>query len=49
MGVVNVVKLAVSGTFGVVYEFTDEIRYLIVPSYSNDSSINPNEEMTIIF
>ena len=48
-GVVNIVKLAVSGTFGVIYEFADEIRYLIVPAYSNDSSINPNEEMTIIF
>ncbi len=48
-GVVNIVKLAASGTFGVIYEFADEVRYLIVPSYTNDSSINPNEEMTIIF
>ena len=48
-GVYDLCKLAVSGTFGVLYEFTDEVRYLIVPSYSNNSSLNPGEELTIIF
>lgn len=48
-GVYDLCKLAVSGTFGVLYEFTDEVRYLIVPSYSNNSSLNPGEELKIIF
>lgn len=48
-GIYNVCKVIVSGTFGIVYEFTDEIRYLIVPSYSNASSLNPGEELTILF
>lgn len=48
-GIYNICKLAVSGTFGVLYEFTDEVRYLIVPAYSNASSLNPGEELTILF
>ena len=48
-GVYDITKLAVSGTFGVLYEVTDEVRYLIVPSYSNASSLNPGEELTIVF
>lgn len=48
-GLFNLCKLAVSGTYGVLYEFTDEVRYLIVPSYSNASSLNPGEELNIIF
>ena len=48
-GIFDICKLAVSGTFGVLYEVTDEIRYVIVPSYSNSSSLNPNEELTILF
>lgn len=48
-GVFNLCKLAVSGTFGVVYELTDEVRYLLVPQYSNESSLNPGEELTILF
>ena len=48
-GVYDICKLAVSGTFGVIYEITDEIKYVILPSASNDSSLNPNEEMVIIF
>ena len=48
-GLFDLCKLAVSGTFGVLYEVTDEIRYLIVPSYSNSSSLNPGEELNIIF
>jgi len=48
-GIFDICKLAVSGTFGVVYEVTDEIRYLIVPQYSNASSLNPGEELTILF
>lgn len=48
-GLYNIGKVAVSGTFGILYEFTDEVRYLIVPSYSNASSLNPGEELNIIF
>lgn len=48
-GVYNVTKLTVSGVFGVVYEFVDECKYIIVPSTTNDSSLNPDEELTIIF
>lgn len=48
-GVYNIVKMAASGTFGVVYEFLDECRYVIVPSYTNDSALNPDEELTIVF
>ncbi len=48
-GIFDICKLVVSGVFGIVYEVTDEVRYLIVPSYSNASSLNPGEELTIIF
>lgn len=48
-GVFDISKIVVSGTFGILYEVTDEIRYLIVPSYSNSSSLNPGEELTIVF
>ena len=48
-GVYNITKYAVSGTFGVLYEFVDECKYIIVPNTSNDSSLNPDEELTIIF
>lgn len=48
-GVFDICKLVVTGTFGIVYEFTDEVRYLIVPQYSNSSSLNPGEELTIMF
>lgn len=42
-------KLAVSGTFGVLYEFGDEVRYLILPSSVNDSALNPGDELTVIY
>ena len=48
-GVYDICKLAVSGTFGILYEVTDEVRYLIVPQYSNESSLNPGEELNIVF
>ena len=48
-GVYNLSKLAVSGTFGVLYEFYDECKYIILPNTTNDSSLNPDEELTIIF
>ena len=48
-GVYNLSKLAVSGTFGVLYEFYDECKYIIVPNTTNDSCLNPDEELTIIF
>ncbi len=48
-GVYGIVKTAVSGTFGVIYEIGDELLYTIVPSVSNSSALNPNEELTVIF
>lgn len=45
----NLTKYVVSGTFGVVYEFVDECKYLIVPNTTNDSCLNPDEELTVIF
>ena len=48
-GVYGIVKTVISGTFGVVYEIGDELLYTIVPSVSNSSALNPNEELTIIF
>lgn len=42
-------KLLVSGIFGILYEITDEIVYLILPCKSNDSSLNPGEELVIIY
>lgn len=48
-GIFDICKLLVSGTFGILYEVTDEVRYLIVPAYSNASSLNPGEELTIIY
>ena len=48
-GTADIVWLALSGTFGVLYEVGDEIMYVIMPSLSNSSSLNPNEEITIVF
>ncbi len=48
-GVYNITKYAVSGTFGILYELVDECKYIIVPNTTNDSSLNPDEELTIIF
>ena len=48
-GVYGIIKTAISGTFGVIYEIGDELLYTIVPSVSNSSALNPNEELTIIF
>ena len=48
-GVYDLGKIAVSGVFGVVYEVADEIVYVILPSASNDSALNPNEELIIVF
>ena len=48
-GIFDVCKVIVSGAFGIVYEVTDEVRYLIVPKYSNASSLNPGEELSIIY
>ena len=48
-GVYNISKTAVSGVFGVGYELVDEVRYLILPSSTNDTCLNPDEELTIIF
>ena len=49
MGIFDVAKLAVSGTFGVVYEFADEVVYLVLPSASSQASLNPGEELTIVY
>lgn len=48
-GVFDVTKVLVSGTVGVVYEFVDEVVYLILPSKTADSSLNPNEEIMIVY
>ena len=48
-GIYGIAKTVVSGTFGVIYEIGDEIVYTIVPSLSNSSALNPNEELTVIF
>ena len=48
-GVYGIVKTAISGTFGVIYEIGDELLYTIVPSVSNSAALNPNEELTVIF
>lgn len=48
-GVYNISKTAVSGVFGIGYELVDEVKYIIVPSTTNDSALNPDEELTILF
>ena len=48
-GVYDISKVIVSGTFGVLYEFADEVVYCILPSHSNSSSLNCDEELTILF
>lgn len=48
-GVYDITKVCVSGVFGVVYEVGDELVYVLVPSLSNSSALNPNEELTIVF
>ena len=47
--VADTAKLAVSGTFGVLYELGDEVRYVILPSSINDSALNPGDELSIIY
>ena len=37
-GVYGIVKTAISGTFGVIYEIGDELLYTIVPSVSNSAA-----------
>lgn len=48
-GVYEVGKTAVSGTFGVVNEVTDEVVYLVYPKASNNAALNPNEEIIVSF
>ena len=48
-GVYNITKLAASGVFGICYEFVDEVKYVIVPNTTNDSSLNPDEVLTILY
>ena len=48
-GTTNIIKTCATGVFGVGYEIVDEFRYLIVPSTTNDSALNPDEELTIVF
>lgn len=48
-GVYDISKIVVSGTFGVIYEFCDEVVYAVLPSSSNSSSLNPDEELTILY
>lgn len=48
-GIFDVSKVLVSGAFGVVYELGDEIKYVILPSSTTDSSLNPGDELVIIY
>ena len=48
-GSTNIVKTVTTGVFGIGYELVDEVKYLIVPSTTNDSALNPDEELTVIF
>jgi len=48
-GTTNIVKTATTGVFGVCYELVDEVKYIIVPSTTNDSALNPDEVITIQF
>lgn len=48
-GIFNTGEVLVSGAFGVLYEVTDEVKYLILPSASNSSALNPGEELTIVY
>lgn len=48
-GVYNIVKITGSGVFGVCYELVDEVKYIIVPNTTNDSSLNPDEVLTILY
>ena len=45
----NTVENATGGVFGVGYEIVDEVRYLFAPGYSNNSSLNPKEELKVTF
>lgn len=48
-GIFDITKVVTSGTFGIVYEAADEVRYLVAPNYANSSSLNPSEELTIVY
>ena len=48
-GSANIVKTVTTGVFGVGYELVDEVKYIIVPNTANDSSLNPDEVLTIQF
>ena len=48
-GTTNIVKTTATGVFGVGYELVDEVKYIIVPNTANDSSLNPDEVLTIQF
>ena len=48
-GIFDTCKNVVGGTFGVVYEIADEFVYVVMPSKSNNSSLNPGEELLIVF
>ena len=48
-GTTNIVKTTTTGVFGVCYELVDEVKYIIVPSTTNDSALNPDEVLTIKF
>ena len=48
-GIYDVSKIAVSGTFGVLYELGDEITYVVLPSKSANSTLNAGDVLTIIY
>jgi hypothetical protein len=45
----NSAENVVGGVFGVGYELVDEVRYLVAPKYSNNSSLNPKEVLKVTF
>ena len=48
-GLFDYTKVIASGVFGLLYEVGDELVYVVAPSLSNDSALNPNEELTVLF
>ena len=48
-GIYEFGKTAVSGTFGILYEVSDELVYLVYPKASINSALNPDEELVVIF
>ena len=48
-GVYDYSKIITSGVFGLLYEVGDEVVYLVYPAASNESALNPNEQLEVRF